>query len=299
MHTANTAASGFPPNFTVHIRETWKEPRSQRPSFYAKPHHHLRRLFEVYMMKKAGPPLDSLVCVYKDKIIEPASYEQPLLSLGFVDGDEISVYKIHFCLNDTDSDISVVPSTFQANFRSLHSSRSFADITFVVEGQKISAHKCVLAVRCEKFRAMLQEGFKEGQQSEIPLDCKYAPFQALLEYLYTDNIPSNCEALFDLLGLAEEYLLTHLKSLCEIRMLYTLDLYNVANMLVHADLYRCETLKKYCLQFIMLSHELLMMIPQFEADIEKAPHLMMEMMRAITKGNQDYKRQKYESTNRL
>lgn len=81
--------------------------------------------------------------------------------------------------------------------------------------------------------------------------------------------------------------------ICEIKMLDSLDLYNAASLLVAADLYRCEVLKKFCLSFIMTSHELLMMVPQFEADIEKAPHLMMEIMRAITKGNQDSKRQKY------
>jgi len=293
MATA-AAAAAYPPNFTVHIRETWRGSGAQRPSFIAKPHHHLRRLFEVYMLKKSGPPLDALVCVYKDKIIEPAAYEQPLLNLGFVDGDEISVYKVHFCASDKDTDITVLPSTFQNNFRQLYTNKSFSDITFLVEGQKVSAHKCVLAVRCEKFRAMFHEYFKEGQQTEIPLDCKYAPFQALLEYLYTDNIPQSCETMFELLALAEEYLLPHLKSLCEIKMLDSLDLYNAASMLVHSDLYQCEILKKYCLQFIITSHELLMMISQFETDIEKAPHLMMEIMRAITKGNQDYKRQKYE-----
>jgi len=141
-----------PPNFTVHIRETWKGIGAQRPSFIAKPHHNLRRLFEVYMLKKSGPPLDSLVCVYKDKIIDPTFYEQPLLDLGFVDGDEITVYKIHFCFNEKDADIAILPTTFQGDFRYLYSNKVFADITFVIEGQKLQAHKCVLAARCEKFR---------------------------------------------------------------------------------------------------------------------------------------------------
>jgi len=278
-----------PPNFTVHIRETWKGANAQRPSFIAKPHHNLRRLFEVYMLKKAGPTLDVLVCVYKDKIIESSCYEQPLLDLGFVDGDEITVYKIHFCFTEKETEL---PSSLQTDFKYLYSNKVFTDITFLVEGQKIEAHKCVLAARCEKFRAMFQEYFKEGQQNEIALECKLGPFQAMLEYLYTDTIPPNFEMLLDLLALAEEYLLLHLKSICEIRMLDSLDIYNAASLLVAADLYRCEVLKKYCLSFIMTSHELLMMVPQFEADIEKAPHLMMEIMRAITKGNQDAKRQK-------
>lgn len=245
------------------------------------------------MLKKSGPPLETLICVYKEKTIDQSQYEQPLLELGFVDGDEITVYKIHFCFTEKDSDITVLPTSYQGDFKYLYSQQVFSDVTFIVEGQKVTAHKCVLAARCEKFRAMLQNSFKEGQQNEISLDCKLAPFQAMLEYLYTDNIPADCDLLFDVLALAEEYLLLQLKSICEVKLLENLDLYNAANLLVHADLYRCEMLKKYCLQFIMTSHELLMLVPQFESDIEKAPHLMMEIMRAITKGNQDYKRQKY------
>jgi len=280
-----------PGNFTVHIRETWKGVGAQRPSFIAKPHHNLRRLFEVYQLKKNGPSLDSLVCVYKDKIIDVSAYEQPLLDLGFVDADELTVYKVHFCSTEKDTDITTLPSTFHGDYKFLYTNKVFADITFIIEGQKLFAHKCILAARCEKFRAMLQDCFKEGQQNEIALDCKLLPFQAMLEYLYTDNISASGDTLSDLSALAEEYLLLHLKSICEIKMLDSLDLYNAASMLVHADLYRCEVLKKYCMQFIMTSHELLMMIPQFESDIEKAPHLMMEIMRAITKGNQDLKRQ--------
>jgi len=282
------------PNFTVHIRETWKGSGAQRPSFIAKPHHNLRRLFEVYMLKKAGPPLESLICVYKDKTIPTTQYEQPLLELGFVDGDEIIVYKVHFCFSEKDSDIAIPPTSYQTDFRYMYNTKIFSDIIFIIEGQKVTAHKCVLAARCEKFRAMLQNAFKESQQTEITLECKLAPFQAMLEYIYTDNIPSDCDLLFDVLALAEEYLLLQLKSICEVKLLENLDLYNAANLLVHADLYRCDTLKKYCMQFILMSYELLVNIPQFD-DLQKAPHLLMEIIRAISKGAQDTKRQKYTS----
>lgn len=43
----------------------------------------------------------------------------------------------------------------------------------------------------------------------------------------------------------------------------------------------------------MTSSELLVNIPQFEADLGRSPHLMMEILRGITKGSQDHKRQKY------
>lgn len=79
-----------------------------------------RTLSRLDMLKKNGPPLETLICVYKDKPIAHSQYEQPLLEvnilhylffysylfltllfkLGFVDGDEIIVYKIHFNFNE-------------------------------------------------------------------------------------------------------------------------------------------------------------------------------------------------------
>jgi hypothetical protein len=44
------------------------------------------------MLKKNGPPLDLLVCVYKDKIIEPTGYEQPLLDVCFFPSHSLRTY---------------------------------------------------------------------------------------------------------------------------------------------------------------------------------------------------------------
>ncbi len=40
-------------------------------------------LVRLYMLKKSGPSLDILVCAYKDKIIDKALYEQPLVDVCF------------------------------------------------------------------------------------------------------------------------------------------------------------------------------------------------------------------------
>jgi hypothetical protein len=57
-----------------------------------------------------------------------------------------------FLFIGTETDIAALPTSYQNDFRYLYNHKLFADITFIIDGQKVTAHKCVLAARCEKFR---------------------------------------------------------------------------------------------------------------------------------------------------
>eukprot|EP01090_Pellita_catalonica_P017055 TRINITY_DN506_c0_g1_i1.p1 TRINITY_DN506_c0_g1~~TRINITY_DN506_c0_g1_i1.p1 ORF type:complete len:630 (-),score=126.05 TRINITY_DN506_c0_g1_i1:47-1936(-) len=66
----------------------------------------------------------------------------------------------------------------------------FADVTFVVDGKEIRAHKSILASRCDRFRTMFQSEFAEGGDNptiEVK-DVLYEVFSALLNYCYTDKV---------------------------------------------------------------------------------------------------------------
>ena len=43
----------------------------------------------------------------------------------------------------------------------------YSDITFVVDGQKIPAHRCVLTTRCEVMSAMFNGQFAESNTAEV------------------------------------------------------------------------------------------------------------------------------------
>ena len=43
----------------------------------------------------------------------------------------------------------------------------YSDITFVVDGQKIPAHRCVLITRCEVMSAMFSGQFAESNTAEV------------------------------------------------------------------------------------------------------------------------------------
>lgn len=115
---------------------------------------------------------------------------------------------------------------FEQTLCSFYNNDEFSDVTFVVEGQKIFGHKIVLSVVSDFFRAMFTTGFKEsetGAEIEIP-NCSFRAFVAMMEYIYTGktlNIDLSSDRgaaisqIVDLLELADQFFLGHLKQSCE------------------------------------------------------------------------------------
>ncbi|EAL41978.2 AGAP006712-PA [Anopheles gambiae str. PEST] len=90
-------------------------------------------------------------------------------------------------------------------------SDDYSDVTFVVEKERISAHRAILAVRCEYFRALLYGGLEESKQSEITLDVSSTAFKHLLRYIYTGSLElkdMEVDDILTLLGLVHQYGIT-------------------------------------------------------------------------------------------
>jgi hypothetical protein len=81
---------------------------------------------------------------------------------------------------------------------------SRADVTFMVEGKPLHAHRCILLARCRTIEERIkQQGRKSEERDklrwginhpnhmimDVP-NLKHKAFMALIEYLYTDNIKS-------------------------------------------------------------------------------------------------------------
>ena len=109
-----------------------------------------------------------------------------------------------------------------------------------MEGRRLYGHKLVLSLVSDCFRAMFTTkygtgtGFREASSDcseiEIP-NCTYDTFVTMMEYIYTGHIPKtsidsvisgdegqSIERAVELLELADQFFLEHLKQLCE-RML--------------------------------------------------------------------------------
>jgi len=133
---------------------------------------------------------------------------------------------------------------------------SFPDVTFVVDDQKIYAHRAILAARCEKFRAMFSSGMQEsntvGKSIEMN-DADYDSFKSMLYFIYTGATPAidTYSKAIRLLELAEEYLLSDLKSICEDAICLFVCSDTVITFLELSHCYHALTLRRTCEYFIL------------------------------------------------
>lgn len=103
-----------------------------------------------------------------------------------------SEYLNDFYELDTDpppcAEISLASSTqlLQRSLGQFVNNEEFADISFLVEGRVVFAHKLILSLLSERFRVMFSSGFREASEKQIQVpDVRYVVFVKMMEYLYT------------------------------------------------------------------------------------------------------------------
>ena len=69
-----------------------------------------------------------------------------------------------------EQDFKILKSCLKTDLKKIACNKKFSDVMFLVEKQKIPAHKNILAARSEKFEKMFTGNFKESNQQivEIP-----------------------------------------------------------------------------------------------------------------------------------
>ena len=107
-------------------------------------------------------------------------------------------------------------SDFVKDIEGIFSDVKTANVEIIAGNEKFHCHKNILSARCEVFKTMLGPNTLERESNTI--EVKEAPAEAVestLKYIYNGEIPDDPELLsFDLLNLAEMYLLSHLKEAC-------------------------------------------------------------------------------------
>ncbi|CAI8026259.1 BTB/POZ domain-containing protein 19 [Geodia barretti] len=113
------------------------------------------------------------------------------------------------------------PDTFALEMIKLINDKEFSDIRFTVgeERQTIYAHKCLLAARCEVFRAMFatsEQAVTEDNEPDPLVLSEVQPniFLALLEFIYTNCCSLSTDMVIDVLAASIEYGLDGLTKLC-------------------------------------------------------------------------------------
>jgi N-acetylneuraminic acid mutarotase len=169
---------------------------------------------------------------------------------------------------------------FIQNMSSLIDNPEFSDIKIIVQGKYIHCHRAILACQCERFRALLSAGMKESRENEIIIDdWSYEAYYALITYIYTGKLPSDCSRVDELLGLADQYTFDPLKSLTEKILINSIEVDNACHLLTIADRYSAKELKKFCLGFILKSFDQVVATDAFE-QLSAVPQLLMEVTKA-------------------
>uniref|UniRef100_A0A182JVX0 BTB domain-containing protein n=1 Tax=Anopheles christyi TaxID=43041 RepID=A0A182JVX0_9DIPT len=128
-----------------------------------------------------------------------------------------------------------------------------ADVTFVVEDERIPAHRLILAARSNYFQALLYGGLDETKQDEITLMVPLQSFKDLLRYIYSGSLSlkeMKEKDILDTLGLAIQYGFTSVENAIINYLSLNLTINNVCAMLDACRLFGIDDLLSVCDEFV-------------------------------------------------
>jgi len=196
--------------------------------------------------------------------------------------------------------VGLPPPSLVSDFGRLINNPELADVSFIVEGQVVHAHRAILACRSEYFKVLLTGGMREARgfdstvtvtkaggetDKDTPIhlqDVSHAVFLQILEFLYTDTVCNvSLETGIHLMIASEHFMLDRLKSLCEDVIRRDIDLDNCIGILVASHRHHAVNLKEIALEYILnnLSHGT---IRNGLAELKPEPDLLVEILQRTT-----------------
>ncbi|XP_019157281.1 PREDICTED: BTB/POZ and MATH domain-containing protein 3-like isoform X1 [Ipomoea nil] len=190
--------------------------------------------------------------------------------------------------------ISIPASDMGLNLKYLLDSEVGSDIVFQVGEETFKAHKLILAARSPVFKAQFFGLIGNPNTDKVELeDIEPSIFKAMLQFLYTDQLPnlheiigstSTCTSTImmqHLLAAADRFGLDRLKQLCEAKLCEEVTVDTVATTLSLADQHRCLQLKTICLKFAATNLGVVMQSEGFKHLEESCPSLLSELLETV------------------
>lgn len=149
--------------------------------------------------------------------------------------------------------VDVPKSTLVEDMRKMFNSPLGSDLKLIAsDGRELHAHKIILAMRSEAFRALLFGGMRESTQAEIQFpDIKYEVLALVVEFLYTDTANITGDIVVGLFMAADQYQLGRLRALCEDFILQNISIENVCTIFQTADQLQAHKLRGFCFNWII------------------------------------------------
>ncbi|CAL5039865.1 unnamed protein product [Urochloa decumbens] len=195
-----------------------------------------------------------------------------------------------------DAAASVPSSDLHLQLGELLRSQKGADITFIVAGEPVPAHRSVLAARSPVFMAGLFGDMREKASAIVEInDMEVGVFKAMLHFVYTDTVPELEEKgkqatlmAQHLLEAADRYGLERLRRICVEEMCTNIGVDTVATTLALAEQHGCSELKSRCMKFILATTGNLHAVAATEGykHLEAScPSVLTELLNLMVKGN--------------
>jgi len=187
-----------------------------------------------------------------------------------------------FCILDYSVDperqVGQFRARLQSDFVTLFDSETHADVTFMVQGESIKAHRNILAARASYFARVFEGKWKESatNQVEVP-DFNPKVFKAAIKYLYGGLPEGDWDFWIELLKAADKYEMIELKELCESTIAANLDHDNVIDAVLLADEYNCSNLLTCAKVFFKIHVGSLKESKQKWQQLKRNPALLLEL----------------------
>ncbi|CAL5049198.1 unnamed protein product [Urochloa decumbens] len=196
---------------------------------------------------------------------------------------------------DPAAKLSVPSSDLHRQFGELLRSQKGTDITFLVAGEHVPAHRSLLAARSPVFMAELFGGMKEMVAApcvEVK-DMKVEVFRAMLHFVYTDTVPELDQLKEDqatvmarrLLEAADRYGLQRLKRICVEKVCTAINVNNVAATLALAEQHGCLKLKARCMKFTMANLGAVSATEGYKRLEASCPWVLTELLKLMVEGH--------------
>jgi len=177
----------------------------------------------------------------------------------------------------------IPPPSLLADLRSFlddEDAMSLSDITLMVEGIPVRAHKLML-MRCPYFKAMLLGNMSESKQAVVHLEIvRHRIFLVVLEYLYTDDVDIPLDIAMELFVAADLFAIPRLQSMCERRLLESMTVENAATIFHTADVHSAVSLRGKALGYVLSHFEAVSKTDAFEDMARSNVELVFEILRS-------------------
>ncbi|KAK5970013.1 BACK domain-containing protein [Trichostrongylus colubriformis] len=138
------------------------------------------------------------------------------------------------------------------------------DVTLVVKGARINAHRLVLAASSKYFEAMFSSGMVESREHDIKMNgIEARTLDALVNFCYSGEVNIDDNNVQDILAGACLLQLSEVKELCCDFLKKGISLSNCLQIRAVAETYACQTLLHFANGFILLNFQSVLGLEEF------------------------------------